>query len=90
MMKSKPMPNFKGNIEIYDEGGIVTNPYSGETYLLDAQELSIYDYIIGCQHIMEMNGGPFSPMTRGVQSEMAKGLNWFRKNNAEAYMVLLD
>lgn len=89
-MKTRTLPKFKSNIEIYNEGGIVTNPYSGETYLLDAEELSVYDYIMGCNHIMQMNGGPFSPMTREIQSELRKGLDWFRKHNTEAYMILLD
>jgi hypothetical protein len=89
-MKNRKLPKFKSEIQIYENGDIVTNPYSGETYLLDPVELSIYDYIMGCNHLMERNGGPFSPMTRELQVEMAKGLNWFRKNNAEAYMVLLD
>lgn len=89
-MKTKTLPKTKGKLDIYDEGDIVTNPYSGETYLLDAVELSVYDYIMGLQHIINIHGGPFSPMSAGAQAELRKCLSWFRKTNAEAYMILLD
>ena len=38
---------FKAPIQIYDNGAIVKNPYSGETARLNALELSIYDTIKG-------------------------------------------
>lgn len=76
--------------EVYDTGDTVTNPFSGESYELNAEELSMYDLIMGCQLMMEMRGGPFSRVTFEIQKDMAKGLDWFRNNNAKAYMVLLD
>ena len=76
--------------QVYDEGEEVRNEFSGETFYLNAVELSIYDMIMGGQFMMEMMGGPFDPSTAQVQDDMAKGLSWFRQNNAEAYMVLLD
>ena len=85
------LPKFKlHDIVIYDKGDVVENPYSGETYELTAEELSVYDYIIGLQHFIDRAGGPFSHTTRKYQQDMRIGLDWFRKNNAEAYMVLLD
>lgn len=63
---------------VYPAGDTVTNPFSGESYPLNNLELSMYDFIIGCS------------MTGRMQSEMAKGLSWFRKANPQAYMVLLD
>lgn len=89
-MNNKVLPKLEAEIHIYDEGDIVTNPWSGETYLLSAEELSIYDYIIGLQHTINRRGGPFSPESASAQRELRKCLDWFRKNNAEAYMVLLD
>ena len=91
-MKTVKLPTFKltGELKIYDEGGVVENPFSGERYKLTAEELSVYDYIIGLQHVIDRQGGPFSPMTRKYQQDMRIGLDWFRNNNAEAYMVLLD
>lgn len=76
--------------QVYPEGEEVRNQFSGETYYLNAVELSIYDMIMGGQMMMEMMGGPFNPSTAQIQDDMAKGLSWFRQHNAEAYMVLLD
>jgi hypothetical protein len=36
------------------------------------------------------NGDMFDQRTAPIQKDMAKGLTWFRQNNPEAYMVLLD
>ena len=63
---------------LYTNGDTVTNPFSGESYELTPAELSMYDFIMGCS------------MTGRMQNYMAKGLSWFRRANAEAYMVLLD
>ncbi len=71
--------------ELYSEGGEVTNPYSGQSYELTAEELSMYDFIIGANQLMEMGMIAFKN-----QDDMRKGLTWFRKNNPEAYYVLLD
>jgi hypothetical protein len=73
------------NGKLYEEGDTVRNPYSGETYELTAEELSMYDFIIGVNQIMEM--GMYAPKSI---DDMRKGLTWFRKNNPEAYYVLLD
>ena len=78
------------NGDVYTQGGTVRNPYSGQENELNALELSIYDMIIGAQLMVDAFGGPFNPNTAEFQQEMAKGLTWFRSNNAEAYMVLLD
>ena len=49
-MKNQNKPKwFDG--EIYSEGGEVTNPFTGESYELNALELSIYDFIIGAQMV---------------------------------------
>ena len=74
---------FKG--EVYTEGAEVTNRFGGDSCYLTAEELSMYDFIIGASDLMEM--GMYAPKTI---DDMRKGLDWFRKNNAEAYMKLLD
>jgi len=73
------------NGELYEEGDVVRNRFTGESYELTAEELSMYDFIMGANQLMEM--GMYAPKT--IQ-DMRRGLDWFRKNNAEAYMVLLD
>ncbi len=78
-------PNwFKGTI--YENGETVTNPHSGESYDLNGLELSIYDYILGCQMIFE--SAP-SVMTKKRIDEFNTALDWFKVNNSEAYYVLL-
>ena len=76
---------FKG--ELYKEGATVRNRFSGEEYKLNAMELSMYDFVIGATTLYEMQG--FNTDSK-MLSELRKGLDWFRMNNAEAYMVLLD
>ena len=69
--------------ELYEEGVTVQNRFSGEEYELNAMELSMYDFVIGSTTCMEM-GLPCNV------NEVRKGLDWLRKTNAEAYMILLD
>ena len=71
--------------KLYSEGDTVRNPYSGETYELTAEELSMYDFIIGADQLAELGMLAFKN-----QDDMRKGLTWFRKNNPDAYYVLLD
>lgn len=84
--KQQTLPKwFKGMI--YKEGETVTNPFSGESYELTGVELSLYDFIIGCQ--MVFDSVPNSMTSKRID-EFQKALMWFRKNNPEAYYVLLD
>ena len=76
------------NGELYDEGGVVSNPFTGEKFYLTNVELSMYDFIKGAEIMMGNN--IFDPSTSKLQRDMIKGLDWFRRNNAKAYMVLLD
>ena len=78
---------FKGMI--YEEGAEVTNPFSGESYELNGIELSLYDFIIGSQMVIERMGW-MNPKTAKAQNDMSKALSWFRNNNPKAYYVLLD
>ena len=45
----------------------------------------MYDFIMGATQIMEMGMHHDNLVT-----DLRKGLDWFRKNNSEAYMILLD
>ena len=74
------------NGELYGEGDTVRNRFSGEEYKLNAMELSMYDFVMGASVMAEM--GMFN--TPHHIQQLRKGLDWFRRNNAEAYMVLLD
>ena len=83
-VKEQKLPKwFDG--DIYEEGAMVKNRFSGEEYELNNIELSMYDFIMGASIVTEMGGRETKLIT-----ELRKGLDWFRMNNAEAYMVLLD
>jgi hypothetical protein len=55
----------------------VQNPFSGESIELQPDEVAVYDYLKGCELM-------------GDYKNLRKCLDWFRRNNSEAYMVLLD
>ena len=84
-MKETKLPKwFDG--ELYEKGDEVANRFSGEKYTLTAEELSMYDFIMGAQIVLEM-GMMDKPK---IVEDLRKGLDWFRTTNKEAYMVLLD
>tara|TARA_R100001163_G_C5039384_1_gene177869 strand:+ start:399 stop:680 length:282 start_codon:yes stop_codon:yes gene_type:complete len=90
-IKEQTVPKwFQG--EVYEEGAVVQNRFSGQECELNGLELSIYDMIMGAQLFIEMryNGDMFDERTIPMQKDMRKGLDWFRTHNAEAYMILLD
>ena len=73
------------NGQIYKEGSIVENPFSKEEYELNNIELSMYDFLVGNSFLYERGAA-----SNKMVSDMQKGLTWFRTNNPEAYMALLD
>jgi hypothetical protein len=70
---------------LYAKGDSVTNPFSGDSIELSAEELSIYDFVIGAQYMLEIKG-----YDEKIIKDMSKAIDWFRTNNSKAYMVLLD
>lgn len=84
--KKQTVPKwFEGMI--YEKGENVTNPFSGQSYDLNGVELSMYDFIMGCTYVFEVAPRTVTPKQL---NNYQKAIDWFRKNNAEAYMVLLD
>ena len=84
-IKEQKLPKWF-NGELYEEGDTVINRFSGEEYELNNVELSMYDFVMGATITAEM--GIFN--TPHHIKELRKGLDWFRKHNIKAYMVLLD
>ena len=66
------------------------NRFSGESFMLTKQEATIHDRIF----INELGATlEDKELGRGVSKlwdKVRADLDWFRKNNAKAYMVLLD
>ena len=83
--KEQKLPKWF-NGELYEEGAVVRNRFSGEEYELNNVELSMYDFVMGSTIILETPGG----YKHTSVTDLRKGLDWFRKNNPKAYMVLLD
>ena len=84
--KKQSVPKWFAGM-IYENGETVTNPFSGETYDLNGVELSMYDFIMGSQYVMEV--APKTVTSKQI-NEFHKALRWFQQNNIDAYMVLLD
>ena len=83
-IKEQKLPKWF-NGELYKEGAVVQNRFGGAEIKLNNIELSMYDFVMGCSIMTEMGSRDTKLIT-----ELRKGLDWFRMNNAEAYMVLLD
>ncbi len=82
-MSNKLPKWFEG--ELYKEGSIIQNPYTGEKATLSAPELSMYDFIKGAQIMLEMGHND-----KRIIKEFKMGLDWFKKNNLEAYKILVE
>ena len=84
--KKQNLPKwFNGSL--YSEGDTVANQFTGEEIELTNVELSLYDFIMGCNMV-------FAKAPKRVNDDMIRdfdlALTWFKVNNPQAYMVLLD
>ena len=75
------------NGAIYDKGEVVENRFTGQSIELNNIELSMYDFVMGATMASELG---MSTTNNEIVRDLRKGLSWFRSNNTEAYMVLLD
>ena len=65
-------------VTIYDKEPVeVQNRFGGASVMLEPEAVAVYDVIMGAERL-------------GLYKEMQKGLDWFRKNHPDEYMVLLD
>ncbi len=69
---------------VLDEPEEVSNIFTGEAVMLPADAVAVYDVIMGMQLMAEKSG-------REDHWQIVRdGLDWFRKHEPRAYMVLLD
>ena len=66
------------------------NRFNGESIMLTKQEPSKHDAIFMCELMATLEDKTLGTGASNHWDTMRKHLDWFRKNNAEAYMVLLD
>ena len=90
-MQDTDLPKwFKGIV--YKDGDLVTNPFTGNQAILTPNELAMYDFIKGAEYTISVtyNDDILDPTLARLANEMRKALDWFRKANARAYLILLD
>ena len=73
----------------YKQGDIVANPFSGAEFYLNRDELSMYDFLKGAEYTLIVMSEKDETDDQLVK-DFDKGRDWFRKNNIDAYMALLD
>ena len=66
------------------------NRFNGESIMLTKQEARIHDERFLCEIMATLEDKKLGTGESKHWETMRKHLDWFRKNNAEAYMVLLD
>lgn len=70
--------NIPKDLEILDvEPVVVANPYTGEEVTLEPDAVAVYDMIKGSESL-------------SLYDDVRIGLDWFRKHEPKAYMILLD
>ena len=83
---------FEG--ELYTEGAEVPNRFTGEKTTLNAEELSVYDFVMGCEVYLEMqlegDDKLESSDIKFLKEKMDKGIKWFLSTNPTAYEILID
>ena len=80
------LPNWF-NVSLYSEGDTVANQFTGEEIELTNVELSLYDFIMGCNMLFARGS---NRVNDDIIKDFDRALTWFRINNPQAYMVLLD
>ena len=66
------------------------NRFNGESVMLTKQEAAIHDKIFIDEIAATIEDKTLGQGASKHWQKMRKGLDWFIKNNAKAYMVLLD
>ena len=66
------------------------NRFNGESIMLTKEEARRHDCIFLAEIMATLEDKTLGTGASKLWQTMRKHLDWFRKNNAEAYMVLLD
>lgn len=83
MLEKESLPDwFEG--EIFKEDEIVINAITGDSYKLNAIELSIYHSIVNIENKRKNKN-----ISVSEGNLLMRGFFWFLENNLEAYRILL-
>jgi hypothetical protein len=66
------------------------NRFNGESVMLTKEEARRHDLIFMAEMMATIEDKIYGTGSSKYWKEMRKGLDWFMKHNAKAYMVLLD
>ena len=66
------------------------NRFNGESVMLTEEEATKHDAIFYHEYVATLEDRKLGTGASKHWQEMRKLLDWFMKNNAKAYMVLLD
>ena len=66
------------------------NRFSGQSYMLTKEEALVHDRLFVNELTATLEDKELGYGGSKLWEKVRADLNWFRKNNAEAYMVLLD
>ena len=99
MSETIKLPDFlPSDTTIYDSGE-THNQYTGEGIELTSLERTIYHAIIKAEstahkldakYVKTLNPDDANPDAVKYWEIVRKGTDWFKSNNAKAYMVLID
>ena len=66
------------------------NRFSGESVMLTREEAKKHDAIFYYEYMATLEDEKIGHGGSKLWDKVRKNINWFRQNNADAYMVLLD
>ena len=76
-MNKQKLPVWFNGIT-YEEGDMIENPETNEKIQLNNLELSVYDFVMGSEMLIEMMGNKASNSHIKYRDE---GLKWLQKSN---------
>ena len=85
---SHMIPDMKTNTDNRTEER--RNRFNGESIMLTKQEAKIHDELFLCEIMATLEDKTLGTGASKHWETMRKHIDWFIKNNAKAYMVLLD
>ena len=82
------IPDMKTNTDERTEKR--TNRFNGQSIMLTKEEAKIHDELFMCELMATLEDKTLGTGASKHWQTMRKHIDWFIKNNAKAYMVLLD